>query len=761
MAWMIIAAFVLALIPIRWRHGSQYVLGGAIAFSFLLLMMGMTHVASRFGDAYSTSLARYFAVCASIAIVIELLGQRRFSGLIVGSLLFTFGALELGLIHQQPEWLLRMTVLMFFFSYALVIYWFVEADAPSTPRDILMLALWCATSLSLLMLGWRIFRYLAFGPQKLITLPDAYKYLPINVFWVIPSMVFAGFFLLAMVLMIAAYLFPRLISYRWIAFVFSFFFILDLFPTLLDTIPLPISLTVVITAILSLAMEAQLVQRRERLGGLLHSRSGTLLITATLLLAIGVPTTDYVARARRMASLVAPPKNKTNVLLIVLDTARRESFSLYQYGRDTTPLLRSWSQKGILYSNAICTSSWTLPSHASMFTGRWCFEHRASFLDPLDGYYPTLAEALERQGYLTAGFVGNIGNCGSHTGLGRGFQHYQDYLATEQLYLRISSALGFLYKSDDTPLSRTAENVSDEFFDWLSSSDPNRPFFAFINFLDPHFPYKVVDPAFDIYSPQPAQIRSHFRDLWEEATFRYDNIADPLELDVAIDTYDGSIAYLDYQVDRLLTNLQAQGKLDNTLVIITSDHGEHFGEHGCFWHGTSLYRQLIDAPLLILLPKGTGAGQVIDLPVSLRSLPKTILEQLGLPEHEHFPGVSIAKRNESTGQIEASAESILSELGQSVNIGGQLNSAGGLVSLIDEGYHYLLNHGENMEKLFAFADRGDTLDLSGQKPEVIKSSRERLAQVLRMPQGAGPQDATDPAAISGGTRRPLDQRTPQ
>ena len=133
-----------------------------------------------------------------------------------------------------------------------------------------------------------------------------------------------------------------------------------------------------------------------------------------------------------------PPANSPNVLLIVLDTVRADHLSLYGYERPTTPNLERLAKRGIRFDNARATAPWTLPSHASMFTGHWPHELGAKWMTPLRGNLPTLAEYLGAHGYATAGFVANVVYCSQETGLARGFTHYEDYVLEKLAPLRTS-----------------------------------------------------------------------------------------------------------------------------------------------------------------------------------------------------------------------------------------------------------------------------------------------------------------------------------
>ena len=146
-----------------------------------------------------------------------------------------------------------------------------------------------------------------------------------------------------------------------------------------------------------------------------------------LILAGWVVGGEWLAE-RREASRPLPPGDPPNVLLITLDTVRADHLSLYGYGRPTSPVLERLARLGIRFDEARAPAPWTLPSHASMFTGRWHHELSVDWMTPLDKKYPTLAEYLGSRGYATAGFVANLFACSYDSGLSRGFTHYEDYI---------------------------------------------------------------------------------------------------------------------------------------------------------------------------------------------------------------------------------------------------------------------------------------------------------------------------------------------
>ncbi|MFN0083778.1 MAG: sulfatase [Blastocatellia bacterium] len=353
---------------------------------------------------------------------------------------------------------------------------------------------------------------------------------------------------------------------------------------------------------------------------------------------------------RALETLPPAPLERPNVLLIVLDTVRAQNMSLYGYARATTPHLRRFAARGATFERAISTAPWTTPSHAGIFTGRAPHEVSAGWVRPLDDAHPTLAEKLRGHGYATAGFVANTINCGYESGLDRGFLHYEDYNVTLAEF-SISASIGRALLHAD-PVRRwlgwhqfvtrkNASDVNEAFLAWLSHR-PSRPFFAFLNYFDAHEPY-LPPPPFDRRFGEPVKrhgrVTHRLRMAWRSDREKLGAAENRAE----IDAYDGAIAYLDQQLGELFARLDQQGILEKTLVIVTSDHGESFGEHGRYAHGEDLYLTSIHVPLAVILPGVVPAGIRLAAPVSLQEIPVTVMDLLGLSPRE-FPGESLARR---------------------------------------------------------------------------------------------------------------------
>ena len=469
-------------------------------------------------------------------------------------------------------------------------------------------------------------------------------------------------------------------------------------------------LAVGLASCLTWVLEANLAAFRR-----LVRRSITVLAIGVIGL-VGLTLGRHVLREHRAMSALASPAGSPrtpNVLLVVLDTVRADRMSLYGYGRDTTPNLARLARRGVTFTQARSTAPWTLPSHASMMTGLWPHQQSARLHGPLDGTHTTLAQFLAAQGYATAGFVANTTYCGAETGLARGFAHYEDHDLSPQGIL-CTSALGRrllwdglvsagLWLGHDlrAGLRKDAARINRDLLAWLKTTG-KRPFFAFLNYVDAHSPY--VPPAgfnrhFGV-TPESSADRSTL-----EQWFTLDKATlSPRDSQLASDSYDDCLAYLDEQLGRLFDALERSGLLANTLVIVTADHGEQFGEHDLYCHASSLYEPEIHVPLLVILPAAGHAGRTITEPVSLRALPATIQEILNLDGIVPFPGRSLARFWDGSGRPRS--EPLLAEVDgpakTAPNLGRSPAFAGPMKALVS-GRDVYIRNGDGTEELYDLA----------------------------------------------------------
>jgi arylsulfatase A-like enzyme len=454
-----------------------------------------------------------------------------------------------------------------------------------------------------------------------------------------------------------------------------------------------------------------------------------------------------LAESGAMARLPVPPAGAGNVLLIVMDTVRADSLGLYGYIRDTTPHLERWAKKGVRFDWALAPAPWTFPSHCSFLTGQWSLTLNAHWDKILSPDYPTLAEFLAARGYLTGGFIANTYWCSYESGMDRGFAHYEDFPLTLQTVLG-SAVLGrWIVENLRNPRdyssvkwiqtqSQDAAGINRSFLDWLSRErSGGRPFFAFLNYFDAHVPFLLPEDEAVRFGLRPKS-RSEYKMLMEYSNQDKLTISER-DVELARDSYDNCIAALDRQVGSLLDELERRGVLRDTLVIITSDHGEQFGEHRVFNHGISLYAYEVHVPLLIISP-AAPPGRTVSEPVSLRDLPATVVALSGLGAGSTFAGRSLAEYWQSTPGAGAShTVRTLSEVDIPTVIlpeyGPGPNQRGFTVSLVAEGLHYLLDI-RGTEELYDLAadprERHNLRNDPGRNP-ALGRFRNSLDEVLR------------------------------
>ena len=347
-----------------------------------------------------------------------------------------------------------------------------------------------------------------------------------------------------------------------------------------------------------------------------------------------VPGWRAFEEGRAMDALPPPPRGTPNVLLLVLDTVRADNMASFGYERTRTPVIDELARRSVVFERAYSTAPWTLTSHATMFTGQYPHRTTADWTTPLDDEHRTLAETLSEYGYATGGFVGNLTMCTRAHGVARGFSRFQDYGVTLPVLL-MSSNLGLkLWKTSSNRfrdrIRNDAETIADRFLGWLDDRE-ERPFFAFLNFYDAHAYYFAPPGYDDMFGPPSKLLRQ-----WSPGRYRWTEE----ERQGFVDAYDGCIAYIDSQLRRIFDQLKSDGLLDDTVIIVTSDHGELFGEKKLYGHGNSLYRPLLHVPLVVTMPDGAGAGARVPEFVSLRDLGATILDLVGA--EDELPGTSLA-----------------------------------------------------------------------------------------------------------------------
>ena len=418
----------------------------------------------------------------------------------------------------------------------------------------------------------------------------------------------------------------------------------------------------------------------------LRRRSTPALLLLLVAMAAGVPAWKAWGESRALADLPQPPAGAPNVLLVVLDTVRADRLSAYGHERETSPQIDALAEDGVLFQWPVSTSPWTLPAHVTLFTGRYDSEDPADWVSVMAEDPPTLAELLSARGWSTGGFVGNLSYCSHVYGLDRGFARYVDYFV-DPWSIAWHTGLGRKILPDAVHgirVRNSAKTVTDAFLDWLPTTG-ERPFFAFLNYFDAHALYVPEGEYATAFGPLSPHL-----DRWYQQRSWNDE-----ELQGFLDAYDALILTIDDQIARIVERLRADARLANTLIVVTGDHGEQWGENGIYEHGNSLYWSSLHVPMIVSWP-GRVPPKRLDQPVSIRDLPATILELAGVEQPAEFPGHSLAPLWEGGGVATALDTPLLSEITRTINMPRHLPaSKGDMRSLVEGSYHYILTVGEN------------------------------------------------------------------
>ncbi|MBA7658423.1 hypothetical protein ES703_66374 [subsurface metagenome] len=307
-------------------------------------------------------------------------------------------------------------------------------------------------------------------------------------------------------------------------------------------------------------------------------------------------------------NLVAVPDHP-NVLLILADTLRADHLSCYGYQRQTSPNIDKFADECVLFEKALSNSPWTKTTVGSIMTSFYPHEHGAfKWADNLSNANLTLTEIFRNKNYRTFSAQANP-IITSLYGFHQGFQVYKEM--TKDL----------------------AENLTDEFVAWLEKNK-RRPFFAYLHFMDTHYPYKIPEDSKRTFASED-QSHLNLDELTSQDIRLLTAIGMPQsDKDYIVNLYDDSIEYFDIHFGRILDSLRTNKMLDKTIFILLSDHGEEFWRHGGFGHGHTLYSELLHVPLMIRYSRVLPAKKV-PYPVQLIDLYPTILSLAGIDfDHE-------------------------------------------------------------------------------------------------------------------------------
>jgi arylsulfatase A-like enzyme len=398
---------------------------------------------------------------------------------------------------------------------------------------------------------------------------------------------------------------------------------------------------------------------------------------------------------------------RPNVLMLVMDTTRADRCAFAGYPRPTTPRLDEFAKDAVVFPRTWTSANWTAPAHGSLFTGVGADRHGLSARGRgfLRGYVPTLAERFAAAGYETACFTNND-LVSPEFGLTRGFATF------EPLYL------------DESRPRPTARAAHERGAVWAEAAHAaGRPFFLFINDIEPHQPYKPLaedaallarGPASDAESAAAAEIAP---DLVLGFDLRSSEI-DGRRMTLHSDLYDGAIRTLDREVGVLLDRLRKGGLLDSTVVVVLGDHGEFLGEHHIVDHAFGLYREVLEVPLLVRYPGTFDGGRVVKDLVRIEDVAPTLVELCGLEILPDIEGRSLTR--DLPGRVARAAQPANDMLSQ--RAARRLPAADisyltrGIRSVFDGTFH-LLEFSDGAAELYDLEhDPAEAHDLSASRP---------------------------------------------
>jgi arylsulfatase A-like enzyme len=326
------------------------------------------------------------------------------------------------------------------------------------------------------------------------------------------------------------------------------------------------------------------------------------------------------------------------VVLVSIDTLRADHLGFYGYERETSPVLDALARESTVFDEAMSSSPWTLPAHASLLTGLYPSRHGLTSHERyLSSGLATLAQLFSRAGYRTAAVV-NSHNLGPDFGLDRGFQQYR-------------------YFEENASQREPSRQITDQAVQWVGEAG-KRPLFLFLHYYDVHSDYaslpeheaEFLRPYEGIADGTTAQLAAH----------REGKVSlSPADAPNLIDRYDAGIRQMDAEIGRFLDFLRERNLMEETLLVLTSDHGEEFFEHGGVLHGQTQYQEVLRVPLVVRGPE-VPAGRRIATPVSLVDVAPTLLGLTGIEVPQGLSGVDVAPLW-SEGDPELEARYLFSE----------------------------------------------------------------------------------------------------
>lgn len=385
-----------------------------------------------------------------------------------------------------------------------------------------------------------------------------------------------------------------------------------------------------------------------------------------------------------------PDMNRPNVIFICIDTLRADHLGVYGYERDTSPSIDQLAKSGVVFANVTSQSSWTKTSTATFLTSNYEMLGRVkSEEDKLPLEVNTLAEILKNNGYATGAIIANPWLLPQFA-FDQGFDYYNSS-----------------YVADETQRRINVEDITK-----YINENKNNKFFLYLHFMDVHNPYRPPAP---------------YNTMFAEETGRFIYRNGPMKInkddfDKTMGLYDGEIRFLDEKINKIMMYLEEQKLADNTIVVINSDHGDEFMEHGGMGHGTTLYEELLRVPLIIV-HKGNSymKGSIINSRVRNIDILPTILDMLNISPVTDIDGISLLPLIK--GDKWVSSPSISSVMA--------LNTADRIIALSADNYKYIYNKSKKLSELFDLEkDAGEKNNLFETMPDIAQKMHNEMQYLV-------------------------------
>jgi arylsulfatase A-like enzyme len=410
-----------------------------------------------------------------------------------------------------------------------------------------------------------------------------------------------------------------------------------------------------------------------------------------------------------------------NVIVILIDALRADHLGCYGYQRPTSPNIDALAAESSVFDDAIAQSSWTGPSVASLFTSTYPSVHgMVTFTAVLPSSVDTLAEALRRGGYETAAFSANFVHVTAHKGFDQGFDRFVElkrkpHQGEEAEFLGLTAA--------------DAGEVTDRAVDWLAAR-PRLPFFLYLHYMDPHSSYHPPPPYRGRFAhPYTGPINGSTEQVNEIE--RGELAIDQAGISHLVDLYDGEIAFADSQIGRLIQELRARALLDSSIVVLLADHGEEFHEHGGFFHGYTLYDEMIRVPLMIRLPHARDGGKRVESVVQLIDVGPTILDLVNRPDRRATQGRSFASLL-APGASRFSEREAYSELFDDPSVDTKIHPKKHKAAITTRQWSYLVGRQGGAELYDLASDGGEQNDRAAAEPERVTAFQRDLQAQQRL-----------------------------